>query len=590
MTKKRFTPFRKLYGLALAAIGEKKTSYIKSVRWFIVACIAQGIAFGMFYPLMKSIFAETPDTRKTLMLFGIMTVVTAVSLIAKWIGHDFDFTGNIVDIAHDMRTRLGVNLRRMPLERLSTYKTGELNAIFANNVEESGMSLGIITAMIVELIFVPLTIVVVTFFVDWRLALIMVVLFPLAIPLYDKIRNTNVTEMSAFNRANAELEAGFIEYIQGLPVLRAVNRTGVNEEKLQDSIKKVRSAQISGLYRTQFPFFLMGLLIQAVLLLLLFFGAWFVLEDTLALVTLGACIIVVARLVEPLSLFVAVIYVFEMTDVALGRINEVLEIEPLTIHKPAEEPVGHDIRFDGVDFTYLGQSEKTIRNVSFHMPERTMTAIVGHSGCGKTTLTKLLMRFADVQQGSIRIGGADIRHMTQEELMSHISMVFQDVYLFDDTVMNNIRMNSPNATDEEVGLAVRAAHCHEFIDKLPEGYETAIGDIGGSLSGGERQRISIARAILKDAPIVILDEPTAALDTESEVSVQQAIDELLENRTVIVIAHRLSTIVGADRILVMDGGEIIEQGRHHELMALKGKYHDMWAAQQRVKAWSVVEE
>ncbi len=590
MSRKSYTPFRELYRLALAAIGEKQANYKESVRWFIVTYIAQGIAFGLFYPLLKSIFAETPDTKKTLMLFGIMAAVTVLSLYAKWKGHGFDFSGNIVDIAHDMRTRLGVSLRRMPLEKLSTYKTGELNAIFSNNVEESGLTLGIITAMIVELIFVPLTMVVVTLFVDWRLALFMVVLFPLAIPLYDRIRNTNVAEKSAFNRANADLEAGFIEYIQGLPVLRAANRTGANEEKLQDAIKKARSTQVSGLYRTQIPYFLMGILIQAVLLLLLFFGAGFVLEDTLTLVTLAACITVVVRLVEPLSLFVAVINLFETTDIALGRINEVLEIEPLAVHEPADNSVGHDIRFDGVDFTYEGQSEKTIKNLSFHTPERTMTAIVGHSGCGKTTLTKLLMRYADVQQGSIRIGGVDIRYMTQEDLMSHFSMVFQDVYLFDDTVMNNIRMNNPNATDEEVKQAVRAAHCHEFIARLPEGYQTTIGDIGGSLSGGERQRISIARAILKDAPIVILDEPTAALDTESEVSVQQAIDKLVENRTVIVIAHRLSTIVGADRILVMDSGEIIEQGRHRELMALEGKYYAMWAAQQRAKAWSVVED
>ena len=171
--------------------------------------------------------------------------------------------------------------------------------------------------------------------------------------------------------------------------------------------------------------------------------------------------------------------------------------------------------------------------------------------------------------------------------MQHISVVFQDVYLFDDTVMNNIRMNNPNASDAEVDAAIKSAHCNEFIKRLPNGYDTTIGDIGGTLSGGERQRISIARAILKKAPIVILDEPTAALDTESEVSVQQAIDELVKDKTVIVIAHRLSTIVGADQILVLDDGQIIERGRHNELMGLKGKYYDMWSAQQRVKTWSV---
>lgn len=587
MRKNSYTPFRELYRLALAAVGEKEASYKKSVSYFIVAYIAQGIAFGMFYPLLKSLFAEPPDMGKTLLIFGIMVAVSVVSLVAKWMGHDFDFTGNIVDVAHDMRTRLGVSLRQMPLERLSAYKTGELNAIFANNVEEAGISLGIITSMIVELIFVPLTIVVVTFFVDWRLALIMVVLFPLTIPLYSRIRNTNVVEKSAFNRANAELEAGFIEYIQGLPVLRAVNRTGVNEEKLQDAIKKAKSTQISGLYRTQFPYFLMGVLIQGVLLLLLFFGAWFVLQDTLALVTLAACIIIVARLVEPLSLFVAVINIFEITDVALGRINEVLEIEPLTIHERTEAPEGDDICFDGVDFTYQEQSGKAIKNVSFQMPKRTMTAIVGHSGSGKTTISKLITRYADPQQGSVKIGDVDIRSLAQQELMHHISVVFQDVYLFDDTISNNIRMAKSEATDEEVQAAAEAANCHEFITRLPDGYDTTVGDIGGALSGGERQRISIARAILKDAPIVMLDEPTSALDTESEVAVQRAIDRLVADKTVVVIAHRLSTVVAADQILVLDDGQIVERGTHEALLGKNGRYAAMWAAQQQSRQWKV---
>ena len=177
--------------------------------------------------------------------------------------------------------------------------------------------------------------------------------------------------------------------------------------------------------------------------------------------------------------------------------------------------------------------------------------------------------------------------MNPDDLMKYISVVFQDVYLFDDTILSNIKMANPNATDKEVKAAANAAHCHEFISRLPDGYDTKVGDIGGSLSGGERQRISIARAILKDAPIVILDEPTAALDTESEVAVQNAIDKLVEDKTVIVIAHRLSTIAGADHILVVDNGTVIESGKHSELVAKKGKYFNMWSAQQRVKEWHI---
>ncbi len=587
MRNRTYTPLKQLYKLTLNATGEKKDFFIRSIRLFMIAYILQGIVFAMFYPLLKQLFSSNPDKKQVTIILGVMIMVGIVSLIAKWMAHDFDFSGNIVDVAHNLRTKLGKSLREMPLETLNAYKTGELNAIFSNNVEESVVAMGIVASMILELVFVPITMVVITIFVDWRLALFMIVMFPLALPLYHNIRNTNVSEKTAFNNANAELEAGFIEYIQGLPVLRAVNRTGANEKKLQSSIDDVRCFQVSGLNRTQLPYAALGLLIQGVLLLLLFLGAYFVLGNTLELLALASCLLIVARLVEPMSLFVAVINVFEITDVALNNVNDVLNIKPLDTLTPLEHSRGYEIIFDKVDFSYSGQDHKTIKEVSFHINEKNMTAIVGHSGCGKTTLTKLLMRYADIQQGSIRIGGADIRHMSQVELMNHISVVFQDVYLFDDTVMNNICMDNPNATDEEVADAVKAAHCEDFINRLPEGYDTTIGDIGGTLSGGERQRISIARAILKKAPIVILDEPTAALDTESEVSVQQAIDGLIEDKTVIVIAHRLSTIVGADQIFVMDNGKIVEKGKHHELIALEGKYYNMWAAQQRVKAWSV---
>jgi ATP-binding cassette subfamily B protein len=199
----------------------------------------------------------------------------------------------------------------------------------------------------------------------------------------------------------------------------------------------------------------------------------------------------------------------------------------------------------------------------------------------------MIMRYADPQSGTIKIGGVNIKNMTPEDLMKNISVVFQDVYLFDDTIINNIRMANPNATDKEVEDAANSAYCHEFISRLPQGYETKVGDIGGSLSGGEKQRISIARAILKNAPIVILDEPTAALDTESEVAVQRAIDKLVEDKTVIVIAHRLSTIAGADTILVVDNGQIVESGTHDKLVKENGRYFSMYSAQQRIKDWHI---
>ena len=587
MKKPKFSSVFKIYRMTLDLAGERAGSYKKSLLYFLVAFTAQGLAFGMFYPLLLCVFADHAELRDALPYLGWMVLFTGISCIASWKGYDFDYTGNIVDITHALRIKLGINLRKMPLEKLSAYQTGDLNSIFSCNVDDAVLHMGSVTAVVLKLVVVPVTITAVTFFVDWRLAVFMGVLFPLAMPVCYWMRSLAIQENTELSRANAALETGFIEYIQGLSVLRAVNKTGTNAQILQRAIRTVRSVQKKGLYKQQFPFVLMGVLMETILIVLLFLGAFFVLGNTLTLVTLGACILIVARITEPLALFLGVVTLFDVMDSAYKRIKSVLRIKPLATDTPTQAPERFDIVFDNVSFTYEGQDAKAIDAVSFAIPARTMTAIVGPSGGGKTTLTRLMMRYANPQGGSIRIGGVDIRKIDPDVLMRNLSVVFQDVYLFDDTILNNIKMAKPNATDEEVEAAVIAAHCHEFIARLPNGFDTKVGDIGGSLSGGERQRISIARAILKNAPIVILDEPTAALDTESEVAVQRAIDRLVEDKTVIVVAHRLSTIAGADSILVVDQGRIIERGNHGELVTRKGKYFTMWSAQQRVKAWQI---
>ncbi|MCK9337267.1 MAG: ABC transporter ATP-binding protein/permease [Arcobacteraceae bacterium] len=587
MKKDQFASLLTIYKLSVELAGEYGSGFKKSLVYFTLAFVTQGIAFGLFYPLLIAMFADTPLMSDIILYFGLMVFFSILSFWAKWRGHDFDYNGKIVDVTHELRTKLGTALREMPLEKLSTYKTGELNSTFSSNVDESVLHLGMVASMFLQIVVVPITIIVVTFFVDWRLALIMLAMLPLAIPLYSWKRRASHEDKSEYNQANGVLESDFVEYIQGLPVLKAVNKVGVNAQKLQGSIAYVKEVQKKGLYKGQIPFVLMGVLIEITLLAIVFIGAFFVLDNTLSFITLAAAVIVISRLAEPLSIFLGVVSVFDLMDSAFKRIKSILAIEPLKIHKPLKTIKTYDIAFDNVSFAYQNQPTHALQNVNFIMANKTMTAIVGHSGCGKTTITKMIMRYADPQSGSIKIGGVNIQNMTPEDLMKNISVVFQDVYLFDDTIINNIRMANPNATDKEVEDAANSAYCHEFITRLPNGYNTKIGDIGGSLSGGERQRISIARAILKNAPIVILDEPTAALDTESEVAVQRAIDKLVENKTVVVIAHRLSTIAGADTILVVDNGKIVESGTHDELVTKNGRYYGMWSAQQRIKDWHI---
>ena len=228
-----------------------------------------------------------------------------------------------------------------------------------------------------------------------------------------------------------------------------------------------------------------------------------------------------------------------------------------------------------------------LRGINLHIPERALTALVCHSGCGKTTLIRLIMRYADPQQGRVLIGGSDIRALTQQELMRQISVVFQDVYLFDDTIGNNIRLGKADATDAEIEAAARAARCHDFIMAMPQGYQTRVGDIGGKLSGGERQRITIARAILQNRPVLILDEATAFADTENEALLMRALAALMQDKTVLMIAHRLATIRHAAQILVFDHGQLVEQGDHASLIAQNGRYARLWQAGEAARHWRI---
>jgi ATP-binding cassette, subfamily B, bacterial IrtB/YbtQ len=413
----------------------------------------------------------------------------------------------------------------------------------------------------------------------------MLAVIPLAVPLYHLKRKSAIDDKTNLALASSELESDIIEYIQGLPVLRITNQVGHNASQLQTGIVDVRDIQRASLWGSNILLMALDMLIIAALIFISVMGSIWVGEGTISIAAVAALLIIVSRLMEPLSLFLAITTALDIMVAGFRRVKSIMGIEPLEVMEPRKMSESFDVQFNNVIFSYLGQEEQVLRSVSFSIPKESMTAIVGASGSGKTTITKLMMRYGDPIDGSITIGGVDIRRMSQEELLSIFAVVFQDVYLFDESIIENIRMAKPDASDDEVMEAAKSAYCHEFIERLPDGYDTMVGDIGGSLSGGERQRISIARAILKNSPIVILDEPTAALDTESEVAVQKAINTLVEDKTVIVIAHRLSTIAGADQILVIDNGKLVEEGTHNDLLVLQGKYYAMWSAQQRTKKW-----
>ncbi len=314
-------------------------------------------------------------------------------------------------------------------------------------------------------------------------------------------------------------------------------------------------------------------------------GATFILEGTCTFMTLFAFLLVVSRIYAPFDQCLMLIAELFSAKTAAARMKSFYE-EPLAEGSDAYAPCGHDVAFDDVSFAY-GDGERVLENVSFTAREGEVTALVGPSGSGKSTCARLAARLWDATEGRVAVGGVDVSQVDPEVLLGDFSVVFQDVLLFDDTVMGNIRVGRRGATDGEVLAAARAANCDEFVQRLPEGYDTTIGENGSRLSGGERQRISIARALLKDAPIVLLDEATASLDVENETKVQEALSRLLAGKTVIVIAHRMRTVMSADKIVVLDGGRVVEQGAPEELLGRPGLFARMVALQQESADWTL---
>ncbi|HHP7244276.1 MAG TPA: ABC transporter ATP-binding protein, partial [Elainellaceae cyanobacterium] len=549
----------KTYRRMMDVAGSYRSQLQNALLISVIASILQGIIFALFFPLLSALMARPIEAQRVWSLLALFGVLVIVEGLLRW--QELDFSWLIsTDVAHETRLRLGEQLRRMPLQELNRRRSGDLNVVMSGNVSELVMWIGSLSTLVIQTVVVPLVIVLVTLWIDWRLAVALLVTFPLAIPVYRQMRSRVKSTLREVSDANADAVSRVVEYAQGLPVLRATKQVGMRSQRLQAALEQQRAAQAQGQRLVSLPLITMATLVEVGILVVIGLGVLFILQGSLSTPALLALIVIALRFTEPLAQLIGLTSVFDLMEIGLERIEAVMDIPALPVQAPPVQLTQYGITFDQVSFRYAEQTEWALQDVSFQAPARSLTALVGPSGSGKTTITRLISRFADVQQGSIRIGNVDIRQVEPADLMRAISVVFQDVYLFDDTILNNIRMAKPDATTTEVEAAAQAANCHDFITRLPQGYETRIGDIGGALSGGERQRLSIARAILKNAPIILLDEPTSALDTESEVAVQDAINRLVVDKTVIVIAHRLSTIVAADLILTLADGRVIERG------------------------------
>ena len=560
----------------------------KPVGFTILANLVNIVPFMLSIEAVNIIFKAFDgsgsglDTTRLWVIFGILAAYMLVMAVAERQSYRHNFRG-AYEMSADGGIRLAEHLRRLPLGSLFRHDPGDLASMMISDftLAETGISHHL--PQLMGALVMPVLAFFGLLWIDWRMSVAMFIALPLAVLVLTG--STRIQYSLSRKQIEAKVNAGsrLEEYLLGIRVIKAYNLLGGKFERLQKAFADLRRASLR-LEALMGPFILLSItLVRAGLTLMILCGAYLLVGGQLDLLTFVMFLIIGSRVFDPLTSALTNFAEFRYFSIAGGRILNLMREPEMTGKK--ESPKHGDITFKKVSFGY-GEKE-ILHDVSLTLKQGSLTALVGPSGSGKSTLMKLCARFYDPQKGKVLLNGQDMKELEPESLMKHISMVFQDVYLFQDTIKNNIRFGKSNATDSEIEAAARKACCHDFIMRLPGGYDTMVGEGGCTLSGGEKQRLSIARAILKEAPIVLLDEATASLDPENEVEVQKAINTLIEGRTVIVIAHRLKTIRNADKIIVLEDGYIAEQGTHDELLRNQGLYHKLWTIQEMTIGWKL---
>ena len=543
-----------------------------------------GILFLLVSDFMDHLVAGAPLPALAPYLAGCVGIL-ALMVLTQWAEYANTYH-KVYEESARKRTDLAEHLRRLPLSFFGRRDLSDLtNAIMKDCSDQERMFMHVMPQLFGTGLSTAIVIVGI-FFYDWRLALAAFWVVPAALLVMALTGKHQQRKAQAMEDARLEVADGVQEFLECAQEIRATNRSAAHLDALAAKLdaferRQVASELTTGVFVTSAQAFLKLGIGTTV-----FVGATLLVSGQTDFMTYFAFLLVVTRVYDPVNLILQSIGELLSMRLSIRRTQE------LAAEKPMEgstdfAPRGHDVVFEDVSFSY-GDGEQVLRDVSFTAREGEVTALVGPSGSGKSTVAKLAARFWDADAGSVRVGGVNVADVDPETLLADYAEVFQDVVLFDDTVMGNIRLGRVGATDEEVLAAARAAMCDEFVSRMPQGYDMMIGENGGRLSGGERQRISIARAILKDAPVVLLDEATASLDVENETQVQQALSRLLAGTTVLVIAHRMRTVANADKIVVLKEGRVAEQGAPAELMAREGGlYRRMVELQTEASGWSL---
>lgn len=552
-------------------------SLFMALRIAAVAVMLRGV-------IGTAIQGQPFETKTIWLSFGIMCVSIVGGIITRKVTAMWQCEGGYRTCAKK-RIEIAEHLRYLPMGYFNENSLGEITSVTTNTME----SVGDVATRAVMMVFQGLLdtslIIVMLFFFDWRIALVALAGFGL-FEFVNLFMRLAVKNISADKIRDDAAEIGkVLEYIQGIAEVKAYNLVGKRSRELNDVINRRKKTLVKMEMRCIPVSNIQSLVAKLSGVAMMIASLYFYLNGTMALADCSTMLVCSFMLFNALEAGGNYSALLRTIDLGVTKASKILALPTMKI-EGEERPVKHDdIEARNIDFAY--DKKKIIDRITLKIPEHTTTAIVGPSGGGKTTFCHLLARFWDVDKGTVTLDGRDVREYSMDNLMKNYSFVFQNVYLFHDTIANNIRFGQPEASMERVIDAAKKACCHEFISALPQGYDTVIGEGGASLSGGERQRISIARAIMKDSPIIILDEATANVDPENERDLMTAINELTKEKTVIMIAHRLKTVRNADQIVVIDKGRIAEQGKHEELVKLGGIYARFIDSRKEAVSWKL---
>ena len=479
-------------------------------------------------------------------------------------------------VLRNIRMQLTAKLSRVPMGFILDTPSGKFKTMLVDTVEKLELPLAHIIPELTANLLIPFLMLVYFFYLDWRLALTAFATFPLGLICYMGMMKNYEKRYAKVLTASKNMDAATVEYIGGIEVIKAFNQSTASYRKYTEAIAENENAKAEWFKKTN-PYYAAGIAIAPSSLLgVLPLGCWFFIHGSISAGSFISCIILSLGLIAPLIQALRYTDSLAMVDSTVKEIAKLLEAEEMNRPKNAVPIKENTIAFSHVSFAY--SDTEVLHDISFQAVPNGMTAFVGPSGSGKSTIARLIASFWEASKGSVMIGGCDVRNIPLSQVMERVAYVSQDNYLFHLSIRENIRIGKPDATDDEIEQAAKKASCHDFINALPQGYDTVAGDGGNNLSGGEKQRIAIARAILKDSPIIVLDEATAFTDPENEAVIQRSIGELVAGKTLIVIAHRLSTITMADKIIVMNHGRIEAEGQHQSLLESCELYRTLWNA------------